>query len=514
MTDFNRDRWGRPLIIPAEGGKPVAYSRFSSHGQCLEDKFALEKWKLRTAARGFVNRADLFAQVAACPIDDTKRIDQLVGQALEAGGSSVGAGLGTALHEFAERIDLGHITIDDVPAPWGHDIAAYLSEISAHRLTVMPDLIECRLVNDELRLAGTADRFYRRPDGRLVCADLKTGKAIGHNPLAYVVQLAAYANSVLYDIETGTRTPIGDIDLTTGLIIHVPSGKAKCHILEVDLQAGLEAARLATNVRTWQSKRGLVRPAEPPMEVVEAAAEQIAAAFPGTVEIADPARVQWVIERARAVLAHSTSAGQTLGRRWPADVPTFRQTSEFTVPQLEAIIELLNSVETAHGLPFPASDPANKPDIDPPATMHAAPVAAVNEGADVDEMTVTALREVVANLTPDRQARINAITRAAATAGHPLSLKQKPSVRRYTIALLIVALSEYDLDIAAAIVNTQTPCTVDNIGEVCGALTIDQATRIACITDAFNAGELTLAYDAAGTPIIRGDLTAATTVAA
>lgn len=513
MTDFNRDRWGRPLIIPAEGGKPVAYSRFSSHGQCLEDKFALEKWKLRTAARGFVNRADLFAQVAACPIDDTKRIDQLVGQALEAGGSSVGAGLGTALHEFAERIDLGDITIDDVPAPRGHDIAAYLSEISAHRLTVMPDLIECRLVNDELRLAGTADRFYRRTDGRLVCADLKTGKAIGHNPLAYVVQLAAYANSVLYDIETGTRTPIGDIDLTTGLIIHVPSGKAKCHILEVDLQAGLEAARLATNVRTWQSKRGLVRPAEPPMEVVEEVAQRVAEAFPGTVEIADPARVEWVVERARAVLAHSAAAGDSLGRRWPVDVPTFRQTSEFTVQQLEAIISVLDSIETAHGLPFPASDPANKPVITPVAE-HATPPARINEGADVDDATITALREVVANLATDRQARINSITRAAATAGHPLSLKQKPSVRRYTIALLIVALSDYDLDIAAAIVNTQTPCTVDNIGEVCGALTIDQATRIACITDAFNAGELTLAYDAAGTPIVRGDLTAATTAAA
>lgn len=513
MIDFNRDRWGRPLIIPADGGKPIAYSRFSSHGQCLEDKFALEKWKLRTAARGFVNRADLFAQVAACPIDDTKRIDQLVGQALEAGGSSVGAGLGTALHEFAERIDLGDISIDDVPAPWGHDIAAYLSEITAHRLVVVPELIECRLVNDELRLAGTADRFYRRTDGRLVCADLKTGKAIGHNPLAYVVQLAAYANSVLYDIETGARTPIGDIDLTTGLIIHVPSGKAECHILEVDLHAGLEAARLATSVRTWQGKRGLVRPAEPPIEVVEEAAQRVAEAFPGTVEIADPARVEWVAERARAVLAHSAAAGDSLGRRWPVDVPTFRQTSEFTVQQLEAIISVLDSIETAHGLPFPASDPANKPVIAPVAE-HATPPARINEGADVDDATITALREVVANLATERQARINNITRAAAAAGHPLSLKQKPSVRRYTIALLIVALSEYDLDIAAAIVGTQTPCTVDTIGEICGALTIDQATRIACITDAFNAGDLTLAYDAAGTPIVRGDLAAATTVAA
>ena len=46
-ADFTRDRWGRPLIIPADGGKAIAYGRFSSHGSVLEDKFALEKWKIR-----------------------------------------------------------------------------------------------------------------------------------------------------------------------------------------------------------------------------------------------------------------------------------------------------------------------------------------------------------------------------------------------------------------------------------------------------------------------------------
>ncbi len=48
-ADFTRDRWGRPLIIPADGGKAIAYGRFSSHGSVLEDKFALEKWKIRTS---------------------------------------------------------------------------------------------------------------------------------------------------------------------------------------------------------------------------------------------------------------------------------------------------------------------------------------------------------------------------------------------------------------------------------------------------------------------------------
>lgn len=513
MDDFNRDRWGRPLIVPADGGKPVAYARFSSHGQCLEDRFALEKWKLRTSARGFVNRADLFAQIAACPVDDTKRIDQLVNLALEAGGSTVGAGLGTALHEFAERIDLGHIGIDDVPAPWGHDIAAYLQMIADQQLVVIPELVECRLVNDELRLAGTADRFYRRPDGTLVCADIKTGKTIGHNPLAYIVQLAAYANSALYDIETGERTPINNVDLGTGLIIHIPSGKAECNILEVNLEAGLQAARLATEVRNWQNKKGLVRPAEPSVQAVEQAATAILAAFPGTVEIADPTRVMWVTERAKAIVAHSPLAGETLARRWPADVPTFRQTSEFTVDQLEHIIAVIDAIEAAHGVPFPANDPATTPadPVTPPVTT---PAAGIDEGDNVDDTAVDELKHTIAGLTDDRKQRIAAIVTAANQANRSLSLLMRPSVRRYNIALLLVALSEYDDDIIAAIISTETGCTVDTLGATFGNLTIDQATRLACITDAFKAGELTLHYNAAGTPIIRGDIQAATTPAA
>jgi len=206
-ADFNRDRWGRPLVIPTGGGKPIAYTRFSSHGQVLEDRFGLEKWKIRTSALGLVNRQDLFAQLASIPADDSKRLDDVLAQALEAGGGSVGANMGTALHEFTQRYDLGEITLADIPDPWRADVEAYARTVAEHGLKIRRDLIEVTLVNDDLQLAGTADRFFVDQAGRLICADLKTGKAIGANPLGYIVQLAAYANSVLYNIESGDRTP-------------------------------------------------------------------------------------------------------------------------------------------------------------------------------------------------------------------------------------------------------------------------------------------------------------------
>lgn len=543
VPDFNRDRWGRPLVDPPNGGKPVAYSRFSSHGQCLEDRFGLEKWKLRTAARGLVNRADLFAQVAACPPEDTKRIDGLVDQALEAGGSSVGAGLGTALHEFCERIDTGTMTLNEVPAPWGHDVAAYLATTDQYGLEIVPGLVECRLVCDELKLAGTADRFYRRPDGRLVCGDLKTGKNIGDNPLSYMVQLAAYARSHRYDPETGLRAPVGDVDLEVGYLIHLPSGKGVCTIYEVDLVAGWEAAHLATQVRTWQKRKGLVTvlsapahgnaPAEtveevsvvelPPTPVptlpstdIATAIANIKAVFPGAYEVAPEARVEWARNRAKNIITYSPAAMETLARRWPEGVPTFKQTDDFSVEQLDQIVEVLTAIEAEHGMPFGFPDPTVQlvpAHVEPLASVRPkAPV--IDEGPDVADEEVDKLRTVLTELTAERVAVINHITAAAANAGVSLSVRQRPSSRRLNIAYMLVGLSEFDLDIAAAIVGYVTPCTVDTIGVVCGALTKNEATTVARITEALNAGALSLAFEGDGTPVLRGDLSAVIPTAA
>lgn len=258
MTDFKRDRWGRPLIIPAGGGDPVAYQRFSSFGQVLENRFNLEKWKLRTLANGLASRPDLFAQIAAAK-DDQGRVDPLIEQALDAGGANTAANTGTAMHEFAELVETGQLMLSQVPDPWQADVQALLSTVADLGLVLRES--ECKLVHDGLRLAGTADRFYERPDGRLVCADLKTGKKISPNPLAYAVQLAAYAGAVLYDLETGQRRAIGDVDQEIGLLIHLPVGQAVCTIWEVDLQAGRDLADLASRVHTAQKdKTPIARP--------------------------------------------------------------------------------------------------------------------------------------------------------------------------------------------------------------------------------------------------------------
>ena len=506
MTDFNRDRWGRPLIIPVDGTKPVAYTRFSSHGQCLEDRFGLEKWKIRTAGKGLALRSDLYAQVAACPPEESRRLDQLMEAALEAGGSSVGAGLGTALHEFTQNHDLGTSTLDEIPEPWRHDVAAYADTIAAHGLHVDRTLVEIALVNDDLRLAGTADRFYRRHDGTLICADIKTGKQIGDNPLAYIVQLAAYANSVRYNIETGARTTVGHVDLERGLLVHLPSGRAECHIYEVDIREGIELARLATAVRTQQKRRGLVSLLQP-TDGTPAAPAGSAATTP---LVADPAPStrEWLATRI-AIIREHPAAFTTLRTIWPDDIPTLKQSEQHTDNQLERIATLLDNIEALHDLPF--GEPKPTPPAPPaarPEPVAARPEHNIDEGPDADKTNISDLRRILAELPEDAKTWIQQQTKRANSAGYPISLKQQPSLRRYHIAQLLIAAANFqDDDILRAVLRNYTEDPLDTgkqIGYVLGTMSLDNATRAAALTIAIEAGEITLGYDDDGTPALNG----------
>ena len=93
MTDFNaadaipRDRWGRPMIVPADGGKPVAYTRVSTLAKVLDDKTALTRWKQRQTAIGMSMRPDLVAKAGA-KRDDKRTVDEVVEEAMVAASSS------------------------------------------------------------------------------------------------------------------------------------------------------------------------------------------------------------------------------------------------------------------------------------------------------------------------------------------------------------------------------------------------------------------------------------------
>jgi len=58
-VEIPRDRYGRPMVVPPKGGKPVPYTRTTTVAGSLDDGTALVAWKLRMAAAGLTLRPDL-----------------------------------------------------------------------------------------------------------------------------------------------------------------------------------------------------------------------------------------------------------------------------------------------------------------------------------------------------------------------------------------------------------------------------------------------------------------------
>jgi len=101
-------------------------------------------------------------------------------------------------------------------------------------------------------VAGTFDRIVTVPGVGQVTADLKCGKTLEFSWLDYTIQLALYAHSpLIWDGLTKTYAQMSPkLRTDKGLIIHLPSGQARCSMHWVDLEAGWELAKLAGQVRT------------------------------------------------------------------------------------------------------------------------------------------------------------------------------------------------------------------------------------------------------------------------
>ena len=267
-----RDRWGRPYVSNDGGplkfvkGKatPVnaeGYTRVSTLAGALDDKSSLIDWASANAMVGMVKDPSVSAQIGSLTSkygdpwyapEGKKALKPLIKRAQEAGGSDRASGLGTSVHEFTEVIDEGRWP-EFAPAelvPWLH---AYRERMEGFECLGM----EMFVVNDELKTAGSFDRVWRMPDGRVVVGDLKSGRSDNTYPLKVSLQVAVYANSVRYDQATGERSPIHpDLDLTTGLLVHAPilgGGKPEVKVYPLDLVRGLELARLAVQVREARS---------------------------------------------------------------------------------------------------------------------------------------------------------------------------------------------------------------------------------------------------------------------
>lgn len=262
-----RDRYGRPLVVPPEGGAPMPYTRCTTYVSALEDTYNLSRWQQRMVALGMADRPDLVL-AAGAHRDDKDELNRIVDQAMDAAQAHAAAGVGTSLHKLTEQLDRGQIP-GPVPEAYHADIDAYAAATSCLEMVG----IERFTVLDELKIGGTHDRTVRY-QGRTYIADIKTG-SIEYSALKIAMQLAVYSRSVLYDHRTRTRDPL-DVDTDRAIVIHLPAGQGRCELHWVDIAAGWEAVQVATQVRDWRRRTGLLTPITDP---VTEAAEKIKAAM-------------------------------------------------------------------------------------------------------------------------------------------------------------------------------------------------------------------------------------------
>jgi hypothetical protein len=243
-----RDRWGRPLITPAGGGKPIGYTRCTTFAGILEDQYNLTLWKQRMTAIGVASRPDLILSVNAHR-DDKEALNGYVRDAMDAAKAGAAASIGTALHKLTEYVDRCQ-PLPPVPAEYVNDLLAYREAMT--RLEILG--IERFTVLDQLKIGGTHDRTVRF-EGRNYISDLKTGD-VKWGDLKIAIQLAIYSRSQLYDINTGERSEL-DVDQDRAIVIHLPAGQGQATLHWVDIAAGWEAVQTVLDVKRWRARKGL-----------------------------------------------------------------------------------------------------------------------------------------------------------------------------------------------------------------------------------------------------------------
>lgn len=365
--EVRRDRWGRYLVLPPGGDKPVGYTRATTIAKALDDQSSLIDWAKRTTAVGLAARPDLLALVATTDPDDRKTLNDLCSKASEAGGATQRRDLGTALHSMLERSWFDPTY--QPPEPYRADVAAVHQALTDHGLTPMPGMAERLIVNDVLQVAGMFDLGLTDGTTNFI-GDVKTGATVNYGALAWAIQLRLYAAAnTLYtqgaaaDGSLDRRDPMPPFDQERALVIHVQPGSGVCDLHELDLTVGEHGVGLAVAVRN-------IRKAKPIRRFASRASDSQPAlsthSQPAVESAAPGARVEWLRARITSIIEAGTvpacvdysvaTAGDLMAAWWPDGAPTLREGGH-TDDQLEAIAERAAMVEQALGLPFPEPDP-------------------------------------------------------------------------------------------------------------------------------------------------------------
>lgn len=256
---------------PVRGtGMLKPWTRVSTLLDTHEDKEGLIHWNARLVAKGIGDREDLYALAASTRLEDKAALRNLCTQAFDHARGQASANLGTAIHNFLERVLDGEKDVR-IPDPWRADIAAVLAKFQQHGIQVAGGHQELVIVRPDLKdgdsagLAGRTDLFVQMPNEvsgemELVPADYKTGS----DPLAYgswkiEQQIGIYGSAWATWDGTYWRPMPAGLRRDKVLMIHILPGTGQVEIyvnylnterLEADLRAAYR-----TRARRKQAKK-------------------------------------------------------------------------------------------------------------------------------------------------------------------------------------------------------------------------------------------------------------------
>jgi hypothetical protein len=377
-----RDRWGRYLVVPPQGGQPTGYTRATTIAKVLDSGGGLAAWKAAMTVSGMLMRPGLRAKWEALMAqqdgdpwygspEGKAQCKALVEECAAVGGSRDRAQVGLALHAITALIDAGK-SPKHLSAETAADVGAYQTGLVANGINLVPGAIELTVVLDTYQVAGTFDRLARVQGRELpIISDLKTGGSLDYSFQSFAVQLAIYSRGeAIYEqgpAKNGSddiRHPMPAVDQEYGLIFWLNAGTAKLEIYEVDLNAGWEAFKHSMWTRGWRNERVSHQFVPGPTDLEKQLEASLAAhpRPPGS-QLPPPASDkdvsllhQWLQQRIDAIGANA-QARIALGRAWPPGVPPIKASTTQTPDQIAAIEKLLDDIERRYEIPFGPPNP-------------------------------------------------------------------------------------------------------------------------------------------------------------
>lgn len=260
------DNYGRYVLPDPTGESPVdqSFTRVTTGAKALDDTYYVERWKLRSVTRGLVKNPHLLEDVdlyASDSRDVDRDLDRTYDAAHIAAGGAEASEFGTAIHAWAEALELGQVTFEEVPEEFRPFMLVYGDQLGKWGISAAPDtngrpLVERIVYNSLTGWVGTFDRIYQLADGSRCIGDVKTTKDPSFGWLAIAIQLWDYANADLMLSIDGSRwEPMPEIRKDMAIVAWIPSNAKppKAEMISVDLEAGGIAAEAAVRVREMRA---------------------------------------------------------------------------------------------------------------------------------------------------------------------------------------------------------------------------------------------------------------------